>query len=627
MGTRVVHRVRVRKKTDSQTWVDIKVVDAITVLAPGGKAMLLWTRAKDAVPLIIDKTGDDNGVNNSNPTRVSHMERVHGEDDPQQMFDIEVLDAVAFQPPHQPPGNNSGSQTDEQAPKHGLAIAATFGRGPFAVIMPPKDAIMYTVDKTGLELGAGSPNSASRSGHINIATEKGNTDKKTDGIEDAGDSIPPKKITWCATLKTDAINFKAPHGANICLLIGKNDQDEIDITKEVDDPDTGDKCPPDNTDPNKYICFPDDSKNGTDKSTGLNVGIPINKTTGKKEPINQGPLWWIDRVSPAFRPWFWFAEVQTPLAFSYFGSPGRLGSWAWRGFVLWNNYPVIWILSANNAIVPMGTFGSPTLELCATDGDWDYSFHPVPSGTFGAPGRPAGSTVQFPFSAIGLIGVEAPPADAPAPFGPFGMLAMTHVPLGKPPDKQPYGIDGDGSQLWDGKPNIWQLTGLEQPKLAKPDEPWDAFKNPYLPPSLKKAEEAAKLFKKNWNIVAKGHNEFIQAYVGGGGVTNGGPSYSQPPGWAWAIPWFDGSIGAHNSGYPSEGYRASFQNGIPPGVATRGLPIEIYTPATAWTLDIDQLDRKKWDTTHLEFYNNPINYFLPLVLPPQLWSDDAFNVH
>src|SRR5579864_4503317 len=101
MPTRVVHRVRCRKPDDGQIWADVKVVDAVTIVAPGGQEMLFWVRAKDAIPFIVDNTGDGNGKGSApaSSTRISHMERIHGEDDPNQKFDIEVLDAMAFLPP------------------------------------------------------------------------------------------------------------------------------------------------------------------------------------------------------------------------------------------------------------------------------------------------------------------------------------------------------------------------------------------------------------------------------------------------------------------------------------------------------------------------------------------------
>lgn len=627
MVTRVVHRVRCRKKDNKQVWADVKVVDGFTVQTPGpsGTPMMLWTRAKDAQPFIIDHTGDGNGKGSAqSANRVSHMEQYAATDDPRQKMDVEILDACSFMPPTIGDADGAGYQ-DDVTPRHGLPRPATFGRGPFALLIPEKEAVKYTVDNVGLGLDEGSKDKASRSGHVNLVTEKGNTDDKNAGLE--SDSIPPTKQSWVATVIPDGINFRVP-GGDITILIPKGKQEEDDTTKMTTDPDTGEPCPPDNTDPNIYVYFPTADNPGF-PSTGTNLKIPKGPD-GNQKPINQGPLWWIEKISPSFRPWFWFAKVQAPKAFSFFGSPGRLGNWAWRGFVLWNNYPVIWILSRNNAIVPMGTFGSGSLDLCARIGSWDFAFPPVPSRSFLAPGRPDGSTVQFPFSALpaaGSIEGGGPFPNAPGPFGPFGILQMTHPPLGKPPDGVPYDLYGFGN-LWDGIPTIWQLTGLEQPQRVDPTKVFDAFTNPYPPPNSKLAEQCANTFRDNWNAVANGHNSFIEAYVPGGGVNNGGPSYGHgapgPPGWAWAVPWYDNAIGAHDAGFPGEGYRSAFNNGIPPGVATLGLPLEVYSPATAWTLDVDQLDPAIWDCTHLEVYSNPINFFFPLIAPPFLWTADPW---
>jgi hypothetical protein len=588
MPSRVIHQVRCRSPHDSQIYVDVAVIDAISVKGPDDQEIVLATKASLATPFIKDDTGDGNGKGEArNATRCSHMERVKSTDDDTQKFDIEVLDALCFTPPKV---DTPSDTTSDNENLHGLLDSGQYGGAQRVLAMPAKDAALLVVDKTGLGLDH-SESSPTRSGHINLVTEKGNTDDKTDGIRDAGDTVPPTQLAWAATFKVDGLSIKGPNGALVALILPPSGIDEQDSTQMTTDPDTGEPCPPDNADPNVYIGWPKDSD-----SQGTNVGNPQNDTTGKHEPIDMGILWYIKKVSPGFNPWFWFADINTPLAFSYFGSPGRLGSWGYRGFVLWNNYPVIWLLSVNNKIQPMGNFGSVSLEVCAESGNWDEQMPPVPSAE--------------------MTGFEG------GAFAPFGLLPMTHVQLGNPPDANPYGEDGDGSKLWDGRPNIWQLTGLPQPDRYDMTKPWNPFTNPNKFPTKKKAKECAELFKTNWNAVATGHNSFIEQYVGGGGVSNGGPSYTQPPGWAWAIPWYDGFIGHGTEGYPSEGYRSAFQNGIPPGVATHSLPLEIYTPATSWTLDIDQLDVKKWDTTKMEFTKNPINYFLPIVGPPVTWASE-----
>jgi hypothetical protein len=584
--TRVVHRVRCRKKDNKQVWADVKVVDAFTVVEPGGDERMLWVRAKDAKPFIIDDTGGKNGKGElEHCTRVSHMELVKAPDDPSQKFYIEVLDALALQPPPLHDANLAGKGMDHTKQLHGLPAKAVFGRGPFAMLMPEKDATKLIVDKTGLDLASGSQNDASRASHVNLVTEKGNTDDKTDGLN--GDAVPPKKMDWCATLRMDGINLKVP-GGNIAILTPKDKQEELDTTVMTTDPTTGEPCPPDNTDPNIYVTFPvNDDPNAP--SIGCNVKIPVRRD-GQK-PIDQGALWSIERISSSFRPWFWFAEVTTPLAFSFFGDSPR---WAWRGFVLWNNYPVIWILAPNAPIQSMGQFGSPDLDTCARAGNWDSSFPPVPSEWLQAAPRGAGGS-----------------------FAPFGILQMTHPPLGPLPDAVPYGLalgGNNGSEIRSGRPNIFQLCGLPQPPYLHPGQPWDPFNNPVLPPSAKDAETAAHAFRDNWNSVADGFNDAINIFVPSG---HDKPIFGQPPGWHWAVPWYDPAVDIAGNG-------ASFQNAIPPGLATVAFPIELYAPATIFRIGVDQLRPDWWDTTHLELYNNPINAFISPILPPFLWSNDPW---
>jgi hypothetical protein len=337
-----------------------------------------------------------------------------------------------------------------------------------------------------------------------------------------------------------------------------------------------------------------------------------------------GALWYIKKISPGFRPWFWYCDIQTPLAFSYFGNPGRLGSWGWRGFILWNNYPVIWILSENAAPVPMGEFGSPTLDLCARTtiiaGDKtivssDYQpVIPVPSGPLPMRARPDSSIpgiAVLDAASAGTIGLTGQ-ANETTPFGPFGFLPMSFAPLGPPPDKAPYGLTAfgnKGSEIWSSRPNIWQLTGKDQPKLSKPDEPFNAYTNPYLPPNMKDAKDCAKKFEELWNKVANASNKFIRSWEGDG-APDGYPN--PPPGWSWAVDYY----------WPGNGTQwwASFQNGIPPLLGDT--PIEIQVPATVYTIKVDQLDPALWDTSHLEYYNNPDNYQYLAPYPPVLWKDD-----
>lgn len=562
MASRVVHRVRCRKKNDGRIWADVKVVDAFTVVGPNGREFLITAKAKDADPCIIDKTGGNNGKGlPTDCSRLSHMEAVSADGDSKQAMYVEKLDAISLLAPvlHTPDG--TGAVNDEVDPRGGLSEAGMYD-GAYTIFWPDGKATKFIVDKTGLNLGEGSGATASRSGHISLVTEKGNTDDKTDGVGTDADSVPPKKFGWLAAVKTDAINCIVPGGDNVTMLIQAANQTELDTTVGTTDPFTHEPCPPDNKDPNIYVAFPEDAN-------GASV----------KKKIDQGPLWWIERISPTFRPWFWFATFNVPQAFSFFGSPGDLGSWPWRGFVLWNFFPVIWILSRNNGLQPMGTFGSSSLELCAEKGNWDLTYQ-VPSSTFQGDERTKTAADAF-------------------TFGPFGGLPMTSPSFAPPLNLV--------------RPNIWQLTGLGQPPLKDPSKPWNAFTNPHPPPTPAVAELCANTFKAKWNAVANGHNNHIQSWVGSGGPRDG--YGTAPPGWSWAVPYFDAIIPAN---------RQAFQNGIPIGISNSGIPLVVYAPATSWTLDIGQLDPKIWDDNHLEFYFNPANAAMQKIPPPFPWAHDPW---
>jgi hypothetical protein len=373
MAKRIVHRVRCRKQGNPQVWADVKVVDAFTIALPDGKEGVVAVRGKNVC--IVDKTGGKLGKGDPRECALlSHIELASSADDPSQKLYVEVLDGLSFATHKRAHLDRPGLDIERGG---GLTKASIFD-GDFTLYLSGERSGRYVVDKTGLHAGSGSGEGSTRIEHINLVTEKGNTDAKTDGITAAGDLIPPRTMAWLATAKTDGITFHITGGSDILLCTTGGGKDgELDVTKMTTDPLTGEPCPPDNTDPNIYVAFPvaGDDPNAAVPTVGCNVHIP-SITNGKStatRPIDQGPLWWIERISQTFRPWFWYADVQEPKAFSFFGAPPEnvQNPWAWRGFVLWNNFPVIWILSENRPIHPMGIFGSPTLDLCAEIGDWD----------------------------------------------------------------------------------------------------------------------------------------------------------------------------------------------------------------------------------------------------------------
>jgi len=556
MTTRVVHSVRCKNPNNKQIWVDVEVLDAVVVLDAGQQVEKLFLTSVDkgvsganaVIPCIIDKTGDDNGKggDGSQPgyTRLSHMVRVTSPTDPTQNFDVEVLDAFNLQPPYNDdPSGPPASEPENFADLGGQSDTGEYGLGPdICLIQPYSKQTTLVVDNIGLGLQAPQLLAvATRAAHAVCVTSDGNTDDKT---TDPTDTIPPKKHPWVGTIRTDGVNFQPPAGNNVCVLVPKSTQNQIDTTKYTIDPDTGEmNVPPDNTDPNIYIGYP---KTG---SNGVNVHIPTEMPGG----ISQGILWWIKRIKSPPNPWYWFCLPQDYLAFSYFGSPPESASpkWGYRGFKLFNFFPVIWILSENNPLHPMGSFGSSSLVLCAEKGDW-FTLGSIPTGNFGVNGS--------------------------GTFGPFGVLPFVDPPLDK--------------SLFDQEvPNIWQMCGIDQPPLADRTKPWDRMNNPYEWPSADLGKQVAQLWASNWNSVADGVNGAITGLTGTPWEI-GNP----PPGWKWSFTW-TWPHGPAGDPYATWG---AFQNGIQPELigqdGTLNLPPEVFTPANVMLMAVDQLDQKDWNT-------------------------------
>jgi len=563
MSTRVTKLVRCRNKNIPQQYVDVEVLLAITLTGPDGVpvsySLTPQNQGTTVTPCIIDDT-DQGGNGKGNPhncSRLSHMERMTAADDPTQILDVEILDAFVLVPPNNanPDGPDPANNEENLG---GQIDSGQYNQAEHAFFCPNKKASLLVVDKTGLDQGQ-KPSllDVTRSGHINMVTNAGDTDDHTEFSDSVDDVVPPVKHPYVSTIKMDAINFAGPDGNTYCMIVPKPGQDNseqvvIDATKYVDrDPFTGEEhVPPDNTDANVYVSFPDKPK----QSQGANLKkAPTSDQTGESGPINQGIFWWIKKISSPPRPWYWFATVQEPRAFSFFGNPPQGQSWGYRGFKFFDFFPVIWILSVNNPLISMGSFGSPSLELCAEEGNWDT--------TDDLPNVPG-------FNTLGGGGT----------FAPFGILPMTEPPV-------------PTAQLPTSLPNIWQLTGLTQPPLADPTKPWNRQTNPYLNPTAAQAEACAKKFRDNWNATADGVNGLLEGFQSTSSPPDPrwplAPPGGSPPGWAWSVPWYDPFIG-NGSGM--------FGSGIQPGLPHH-IPLEVFVPASVWKMDVGQLDPAIWDTT------------------------------
>ncbi len=594
MATRSTHTVRCRSKTNPTLFVDVTVLDAVVIIRPDGTLLLISITPSltgvNRVPCTIDNTGDGNAVGEpSFCSRLSHMEQFISSIDPSQVVDLEILDGFCLQPPNIGDTQDTIPEVNDESNKGGYLDSGHFWGSQTAFITQSSKAKPNIVDTTGLGLAVPGGSTATRGCHINLVTDKGNTDDKTA----QANGVPPVGQPFMATIRTDAISFGTTNVNNILLSIPPSKVVEIDTTKYVTDPYTGEEnAPPDNTDPNIYAFFPPNS-------AGASLGVdPVSQQTGVVGPPSMGMFWWIKKISAAPQPWYWYAPPQTYLAFSAFfldGASPCCRQYGYRGFQLLNFFPVDYGLGANFPLRPMGSFGSPSLDLCAREGNWGSSdlrsFAFYPGVGFGPPG----------------------------PYGPFGELPLIDPPLTK--------VSARSNPLYGSLdfpflPNIWQLTGLPQPNLTHPSLDWDPVTNPYLWPSSDLAERAANAFADNWNSVANACNAIETTWVPCGvyGCDGAhpvpGPGFGIPPaGWRWDIPFpADGVhfFGPINTGLPVFGTTLAFQNAIPPGLgagltAPGALTIDVYSPVNIFTMRVggahpglqpqDFLDPAIWDTT------------------------------
>jgi hypothetical protein len=103
MASIFIHYVRCRSPNNPELFIDVRVIDAISFTKSNGDEQVLLSPAKNASPTIVDQTAGNNGVTGANPTRVSHMTLVqgqndgpNGQDNSGNSFYIEVLDGVSF---------------------------------------------------------------------------------------------------------------------------------------------------------------------------------------------------------------------------------------------------------------------------------------------------------------------------------------------------------------------------------------------------------------------------------------------------------------------------------------------------------------------------------------------------
>lgn len=237
MSTKRYHVVRIKHPSSDSKWVDVKVKDYIAWRGPNGQEMVFKVDAKKAKPRVIDETGGGNGIEEDQPTRQSHFEEFQNTADGAsgQKLYVEILDKIAFISPN----------------------------GKQGVLKFDVDGKTKIIDTTGLgiESDEGTP---TRQAHI---------EKVTTNDTDTDDE---KKYSAIAVM--DKMAFETENGQQSVLVCSEDDEED---TTEYG----ADGAPPDNTDPNPYVAWPDNvSKPFLGKR-------PRSLQTFKERPPNQGILW------------------------------------------------------------------------------------------------------------------------------------------------------------------------------------------------------------------------------------------------------------------------------------------------------------------------------------------------
>ena len=257
--TRSTHTVRVTNPNNTTLWVDVEVLDQVAFIGPNSEEFMYDLRADSAIPYVLDDTGDG-GATIGDPatcSRKSHMTRLVGIDDTTQILDVEVLDAIAFKGP-----NNAE----------------------FVLKMPQTSIKEAVIDNTGS--GFGVPATATTTRVVHIAEISERTDGTTSNTDDSGQSpSAPATGRIIIVKRVDAIAFVGPNKSEWLMLIPKRAASNKDTTAYKMDT-NGNRVPPENTDPNPYIRWPQTSAGQW--VSGAHVppkpDAPI---------VAQGPFWWI----------------------------------------------------------------------------------------------------------------------------------------------------------------------------------------------------------------------------------------------------------------------------------------------------------------------------------------------
>lgn len=251
------------------------------------------------------------------------------------------------------------------------------------------------------------------------------------------------------------------------------------------------------------------------------------------------------------QPWYWWVLYQIPAAFSFLGK-----------FALTPGFQEI-VGDTPGAVTQYRTIppiGYQTLEDAILNGN------PTQAGT----------TPSAPVSAL---------------QGDFGIFDFENT--GPSPD-------GGSNDI----PSIWQLCGLNAPKLKNNSLPFIPSLNPYNPTAAQ-TKAAAGTFLSFWNQCANNWNvEYLVVTVlryinapgfADSGYPQGGAVWSPSSGfWPWRMPYWNAFFPAHVQAFQS-GIPIGMVGGVQGGDNAGFGPLSFYCN-TAWTIGVGQLNPKTWNT-------------------------------
>lgn len=562
MPTRSTHKVRIKNPHDKTIYVDVEVIDLVVLVKAKGTVYDYTGNQGNTEEYIIDVTAKTN----SHPLVIDNTgDGANIEDPPNTDPKTQTEYTRSCHMVRHQSATDSTQMLDIE-----VLDAISFvlpNKAEMSLMMPPPGIRETVVDNTGNGLTVDSSFDTTRSTHIQeIQQLTDGTVSDTDAPYTGrlADPIPNK---FLLNKKVDAISFTGPNKGEWLMFIPQSTINDIDTTRYVTDPETGKPIPPDNTDPDPYVRWPKDSKGpwlGKDPSAVL----------------NPGPLWWVCGSSAPSGPWYWWIPVQQPYE--------------------WSQDTVITPEPSNH--YAEAVWVSRRLPNIGSDyGMWNESTTTGPA----APLAPFGYTSLE--NAI-LISQDPNPTFAQAEElaidGPgWGVLSFkVSYPKCVPGEK--------------GTPDIWDLTGIANPKQIPPPPgspsdtpPTDAK----VPPAL--AASVAYQYGLMWQETSDWCNSDQRAIDGTERVQYEDYIYYQIPGDGTSalvrpinFPYPRTAFANIPLGFPVSAPKFGIDNGtfiggIPAGYWFSHGELWIFQPAYATYQNTGQLNPARWDTTNPE---NPV---------------------